>query len=138
MQIYDQGSRTRTLHTEQYRTIQNSTVQDHSRTTSSIPGTCQGQNRTIPGPEHYRTEQNNTEQYIPGPFQEQSHKQNYDQGAYVPTSRITTRELAGWLAGGISWLASWLAGGLAGWLAEAQKGLERLREAQRGTEAERG
>ena len=37
----------------------------------------------------------------------------------LPTNRITTRELAGWLAGGISWLASWLAGGLAGWLAEA-------------------
>ena len=53
-----------------------------------------------------------------------------------PTTRITTRELAvaGWLAGGISKLASWLAVGLAGWLAKAQKGRERPREAQRGTE----
>ena len=53
---------------------------------------------------------------------------------YIPTSRITTRELAGWLAGGISWLASWLAGGLAGLLRprKAQRGPERHREAERG------
>ena len=56
----------------------------------------------------------------------------------LPTSRITTRELAGWLAGGITTrepvmrLAGWLAGWGAGWLAEAQRGPERPREAQRG------
>ena len=74
-------------------------------------------------------------------------KQNYDQGAYIlPTSRITTRELAsclaGWLGGlppgnlSCAWLAGWLAGGLAGWLRprEAQRGPERPREAQRGPE----
>ena len=54
-------------------------------------GYIQDQNST----EQYRTVQNNTEHYIPGPLQEHSHKQSYDQGAYVPTSRITTRELAG-------------------------------------------
>ena len=71
------------------------------------------------------------------------HKQNYDQGAYIlPTSRITTRELASWLAGWLgglrpgnlscAWLAGWLAGGLAGWPAEAY--VERPREVQRGPE----
>ena len=61
---------------------------------------------------------------------------------HTPTSRITTRELAGWLAGGITTrepvlrFAGWLAGGLAGWLRprEAQRGPERPREAQRGPE----
>ena len=55
----------------------------------------------------------------------------------LPTSRITTRELAGWLAGGISWLASWLAGGLAGLLRprKAQRGPERPGEAQRSGES---
>ncbi len=48
----------------------------------------------------------------------------------VLNSPDTTRELAGWLAGGISWLAK-MAGWGAGWLAEAQKGPERPREAQR-------
>ena len=86
----------------------------------------------------------------PGP----PHKQNYDQGVSpqaelrpgrFPTSRImtrepahkqnyrnTTRELAGWLAGGITsrepvvHLAGWLAGQrLAGRLAEPQRGPER-------------
>ena len=72
---------------------------------------------------------------------EAPYKQSFDQGGCpqaelrpgsVPTRRITTRELAGWLAGGITtrepvlrW-AGWLAGGLAGWL--------RPREAQRGPE----
>jgi len=86
-------------------------------------------------PEQYsRTVQKNTKQYIPGPFQEHSHKQIYDQGADVPISRITTRELAGWLAGGIRWLASWLAGGLAGLLRprKAQRCPERHKEAERG------
>ena len=69
---------------------------------------------------------------------EAPHKQNYDQGAYVPTSIITPRQpmhpqselrpgsrLAGWLAGwwnydqgtyhALGWLAGWLAGGLASW-----------------------
>ena len=80
---------------------------------------------------------------------EAPHKQNHDQGAYVPTSNYDQgaypqtelctyvrlcRDLAGWLAelcmsvqpGSLScaWLAGWLAGGLAGWL--------RPREAQRG------
>ena len=53
-----------------------------------------------------------------------------DSYIHTPTSRITTRELAGWLAGGITTrepvlrFAGWLAGGLAGWLRprEAQKG----------------
>jgi len=61
------------------------------------------------------------------------HQQNYDQGAYIlPASRITTRELASWLAGWLGGLrpgnlsCAWLAGGLAGWL--------RPREAQRGPE----
>ena len=82
---------------------------------------------------------------------EAPHKQNYDQGAYpqtelrpgsLPTSRITTRELAGWMAGWLAelrpgnlscaWLAGWLAGGLAGWLAESQRGPKRPREAERG------
>ena len=55
-------------------------------------------------------------------------RQNYDEGPYVPTSRITTRELAGGQAelrpGNLScaWLASWLAGRLAGWLAEPHRG----------------
>ena len=51
-------------------------------------------------------------------------KQNYDQGAHiVPTSRITTRELASWLAGWLGGLrpgnlsCAWLAGWGAGWLA---------------------
>ena len=64
------------------------------------------------------------------------HKQNYDQGAYIPTSRITTRELASWLAG---WLGGTttrkpvmrLAGWLAVWLG-VHRGPERPREAQRG------
>ena len=71
------------------------------------------------------------------------HKQNYEQGAYkLHTSRITSRELAsclaGWLGGlrsgnlSCAWLAGWLAGWGAGWLAEAQRGPERPREAQRG------
>ena len=61
---------------------------------------------------------------------EAPYKQNFDQGGSpqaelrpgtLPTSRITTRELAGWLAGGITtrepvlrlagWLGSWLAAG---------------------------
>ena len=74
----------------------------------------------------------------------EAHKQNHDQGAYVPTSKITTREpthkqnyvrLGSWLAGWrnyvcTTWelvlrLAGWLAGWWAGWLAEAQRGPER-------------
>ena len=54
-------------------------------------------------------------------------KQNYDQGAHiVPTSRITTRELASWLAGWLGGLyttrkcvlrlACWLVGWGSGWL----------------------
>ena len=52
----------------------------------------------------------------------------------VLNSPDTTRELAGWLAGGISWLARWLAGGLGGLLRprKAQRGPERHREAERG------
>ena len=60
----------------------------------------------------------------PQKYDQALHKQNYDQGAYIlPTSRITTRELASWLAGGITTrkpvmrLAGWLAGWGAGWLA---------------------
>ena len=74
---------------------------------------------------------------------EAPHKQNYDQGAYVPKSRITTRELAGWRAGwrtyvrpgnlSCAWLAGWLAGWGAGWLA----GWLRPREAQRSPESPR-
>ena len=62
-----------------------------------------------------------------------THKKNYTH---------TTRELAGWLAGRITtrepvmrlagYIAGWLAGGLAGCLAEAQRGPERPREAERG------
>ena len=78
---------------------------------------------------------------------EAPHKQNFDQGGSpqaelrpgsLPTSRITTRELAGWLAGwrnydeGACPALCWLAGWGAGWLAEAQRGPERPREAQRG------
>ena len=83
-------------------------------------------------------------------------KQNYDQGGSpqaelrpgkLPTSRITTREPThkqnydqgtGWLAGwrnydqGACPALGWLAGWGAGWLAEAQRGPERPREAQRG------
>ncbi len=65
-----------------------------------------------------------------------THKQNYNQGAYVPTSRIATRDLAGSLARGITydqgachalgWLASWGAGWLVGC------GQERPRQAQKG------
>ena len=77
----------------------------------------------------------------------QTHKQNYDQGGSpqaelrpgsLPTSRITTRELAGWLAElclydlGACPALGWLAGWLVGWLAEAQRGPERRREAERG------
>ena len=57
---------------------------------------------------------------------------------YIPTNTITTRELAGWLAGGITTrepvlrLAGWLAGGLAGWLPEAQRGPERPRTEEHG------
>ena len=76
---------------------------------------------------------------------EAPHNQNYHQGGSpqaelqpgsAPTSRITTRELAGRRAGwrnydqgtcpALGWLAGWLVGGLAGWL--------RPREAQRGPE----
>ena len=83
--------------------------------------------------------------------QEAPHKQNYNQGAYVPTSRITTREpmypqaelqpgtwLARWLAElhttrvPVMRLAGWLAGGLAGWLAAAKRGPDRPRKAERG------
>ena len=78
------------------------------------------------------------------------HKQNYDQESSaqaelrpgsLPTRRITTSEVAGWLAGGITIrelvrrLAGWLAGGWqAGWLKprEAQGGPETPREAGRG------
>ena len=71
---------------------------------------------------------------------EAPHKQNFDQGGSpqaelrpgsLPTSRITTRELAGWLAGwrnydeGACPALCWLAGWGAGWLAEAQRGPER-------------
>ena len=68
---------------------------------------------------------------------EAPHKRFYDQGAYVPTKRITTRALAGWLVGwrnddqgaclALGWLAGWLVGGLAGWLRPREP-----REAQRG------
>ncbi len=84
-----------------------------------------------------------------------SHKQNYDQGGSPPAelrpgrlsaSRITTTKPTYLPQAELrpeSWLASWLAGGiatrkpvmhLAGWLAEAQRGPERPREAQRGPE----
>ena len=71
---------------------------------------------------------------------EAPHKQNFDQGGSpqaelrpgsLPTSRITTRDLAGWLAGwrnydeGACPALCWLAGWGAGWLAEAQRGPER-------------
>ena len=81
-----------------------------------------------PGPPTSRI----TTREVPHPqnYDQALHKQNYDQGAYIlPTSRITTRELASWLAGWLgglrpgnlscAWLAGWLAGGLAGWPAEA-------------------
>ena len=95
-----------------------------------------------PGPPTSRI----TTREVPHPqnYDQALHKQNYDQGAYIlPTSRITTRELASWLAGGITydqetchalgWLAGWLGGWLAGRLRprEAQRGPERPREAQR-------
>ena len=67
---------------EQYRTVQNNTFQDHSRTipgpfqehsrtvpgpeqdhSRTIPGSFQDHSRTIPAPEQYRTAQNNTFQY---------------------------------------------------------------------------
>ncbi len=78
---------------------------------------------------------------------EAPHKQNFDQGGSpqaelrpgsLPTSRIKTRELAGWLAGwrnydeGACPALCWLAGWGAGWLAEAQRGPERPRRAERG------
>ena len=57
-----------------------------------------------------RTEQyiqNTTEQNIRGPFQEHSHKQNCDQGAYMCThNKQNYDQGAGWLAG---WLGGWLA-----------------------------
>ena len=81
-----------------------------------------------PGPPTSRI----TTREVPHPqnYDQALHKQNDDQGAYIlPTSRITTRELASWLAGWLgglrpgnlscAWLAGWLAGGLAGWPAEA-------------------
>ena len=69
------------------------------------------------------------------------HKQNYDQGG-SPQAELKPGSLpgwlVGWLAGGITTrepvmrLAGWLAGWGAGWLAEAQRGSQRPREAQRG------
>ena len=61
---------------------------------------------------------------------EAANKQNHDHGAYVPTSRIATRGLPGWLVGwlasgitydqgtchALGWLSGWLGGWLAGWL----------------------
>ena len=67
-----------------------------------------------------------------------SHKLNYEQGAYPQGELRPKSWLVGWLAGVITTrelvmrLAGWLAGGLAGWLAEAQRGPERPREAERG------
>ena len=63
---------------------------------------------------------------------EAHHKHNYDQGAYPQAERPGTW-LTGWLAelrpGNLS--CAWF-GGLAGWWAEAHRGPERPREAQRG------
>ena len=81
-----------------------------------------------PGPPTSRI----TTREVPHPqnYDQALHKQNYDQGAYIlPTSRITTRELASWLAGWLGglcttrkpvlrlagWLVGW-GGWLAGWL----------------------
>ena len=61
---------------------------------------------------------------------EAANKQNHDHGAYVPTTRIATRGLPGWLVGwlasgitydqgtchALGWLSGWLGGWLAGWL----------------------
>ena len=69
---------------------------------------------------------------------EAPHKQNYDQGAYPQAELRPGSWLAGWLAElhttrvPVMRLAGWLAGGLAGWLAEAKRGPERPREAERG------
>ena len=74
---------------------------------------------------------------------EAPHKQNYDQGAYPQAELRPGSWLAGWLAGWLAELyttrepvkrlAACLAGwGLVGWLAEAQRGLEGPREAERG------
>ena len=70
----------------------------------------------------------------------QTHKQNYDQGGSLCTSRSTTREPMYVCTHkqnydqGTGWLAGWLGGWRAGWLRprDAQRCPERPREPERG------